>query len=118
MNDLINVNKDAMEVLVLNYIFSNLKQSKNVSNCAGNGFMEICENDNGIKCFVIEYKVFSDYKFEDSREFFQDTVQVVLENKDEYSKKECESIKEDMYLGSANNVAFLIKLINPNVKFI
>lgn len=113
------VNKDSLEVLILNYIFSNLERNKTRTRYAGNGFAELNSDKEGNIYINLEYKVFTDYDFKDGdNEHYEDLVQISLKVKEEYSKNECDKIAKEMYLSSANNVAFILKILNNDIKFI
>lgn len=106
--EMIGVRKENLEVLILNYIFSNLERGKNRFRYAGEAFSKISKDSKGNLILTVEYKVFTEYNFEDGeRESFEDIVQVAIEGAYDYSKEDMEVIKEDMYLGSINDVAFI-----------
>lgn len=113
------VNKDSLEVLILNYIFSNLEGNKIRTRYAGNGFAELKQDKDKNVYINLEYKVFTNYNFQDGdNEQYEDLVQISLKVKEEYSKDECNKIAKEMYLSSANNVAFILKILNSDIKFI
>lgn len=113
------VNKDSLEALILNYIFSNLEGNKVRTRYAGNGFADLKQDKDNNIYINLEYKVFTNYKFEDGdNEHYEDLVQISLKVKEEYTKTECEKISKEMYLSSANNVAFILKILDNKIKFI
>lgn len=111
----IEIEKESLEVLILNYIFSNLEKGKNRIRYAGEGFCRINKNSsNGINA-TIEYKVFTEYSFEDGdKEEYNDVVQITLESNCDYSKEDMNTIKEDMYLDTINDVAFIINIVKSS----
>ena len=112
------VNKESLEVLILNYIFSNLEGNKVRTRYADNGFADLKQDKDNNIYINLEYRVFTDYNFEDGEsEHCKDLVQISLKIKDEYTKVECEQISKEMYLSSANNVAFILKILDNNIKF-
>lgn len=113
------VNKDSLEVLILNYIFSNLERNNIRTRYASNGFAELKQYKDKYVYINLEYKVFTNYNLKDEdNEQYEDLVQISLKVKDEYSKDECTKIAKKMYLSNANNVAFILKILDNNIKFI
>lgn len=112
----IGVKKESLEVLILNYIFSNLERGENRLRYAGEAFSRISNDSKGNLTLTLEYKVFTDYTFEDGeKDSFEDIVQITLEGGCDYSKEDMEFIKKDMYLGSINNVAFIHHLLKGTI---
>lgn len=116
-NKFIGVNKESLEVLILNYIFSNLDRGKNRVRFAGDAFCKISISAEGSSVVGIEYKVFTEYLFDDGeKENYHDTVQIIIEGNCDYTKEDINRLKTDMYLNSINDVAFIVNLIK-NIKF-
>lgn len=115
--EIIGVKKESLEVLFLNYIFSNLEKGSNRTRYAGEAFSKLSKDNRGNLILTVEYKVFTEYTFEDGeKEYYNDVVQIALEGGYDYSKEDLNVIKEDMYLNSINDVAFIINILK-NVKF-
>lgn len=112
------VDKEHLETLILNYVFSNIKQSKHTKRYPSNGFAKITENKEGRFSIMLEYRIFNE---RNSKEFIENSsyemVQVQLTYKNEYAKEECIKIGEEMYL-NPNNVAFILKILDKDIKFI
>lgn len=121
---LISVEKSYIEHLVLSYISTNLNVCSNKEISIYEGFVEIKQIDEKNNKAYICYKTKSIYHEEDypyiseNYNLFYDEVSLYLGGKATYTKKELKELVEEMHLKSENNVAFIIKLLRQDVKFI
>lgn len=124
MSNIIAVDKELLKTFIFDYIFNHtLEESNgNVKISIYNGFIyyeNISSNLNSIK---IIYHVSYHNTIETTDKlknynYFTDRVEVVLGDKEEYTREECKNIAEKMYLKDDNAVASIIRLLNPNTKF-
>lgn len=111
-NELMMIGKRELEVLILNYISSNLETGRNRTRYIGEAFSTINKDDEGNYSITLEYRVFTEYNFDDGeKENFEDLVQINLKGDMDLSRKDMEAIKKEMYLNSINNAAFIVNIL-------
>lgn len=122
--ELISIEKSQLETLIFSYICNNLNTKKNKEISISDGFLGIKKSKYSDKYILdIEYKITSIYHEEDypyiteNYNLFHDEVSVTVGHKDCYTRSELKSIAVDMHLRNENTVAFILKLLNKDVRF-
>lgn len=102
------IKSEKLEILILNYMFSNMKRDY----YASNGFA-LLEGSNNNKNLSIKL----DYKVIKEDGTFNKKLKKSLVPKDVYSREECKALADELYLKDENTIAFILKILNPDVRF-
>lgn len=99
------IENDSLEILILNYIFSNIK----IGYYGQNGFASLEKLANNNISVKLNYKV--------TNEVEHKKVNILLVAKNTYTREECIKLAKEMYLKDENSAAFILKILNPKVNF-
>ena len=124
MSNIIAVDKELLKTFIFDYIFNHtLEESNgNIKISIYNGFIYYENTSKNLNSIKIIYHVSYHNTIEttdklENYNYFTDRVEVVLGDKEEYTREECKNIAEKMYLKDDNTISSIIRLLNPNTKF-
>lgn len=125
MTNTITVSKELLKPFIFDFIFNHTlgSENDNIHHVSiHNGFIyykDVSENLNAIQIiYHVIYHNTSETKDEIMNyNYFEDRVEIVLGDKEEYTREECKKIADIMYLKDENAVASILRLLNPNTTF-
>lgn len=106
-NNMFPIQKEKLEILILNYLFSHLKKD----HYGSRGFANLEKLPDG----YIDIKL--DYLITKEDESLTKKISILLESKGTYTREKCIKLANEMYLRDENAIAFILKILNPNTKF-